>query len=256
VIWLVQLVFDVADPDAITRFWGRALEYRNPLVWSSEEEVAAFRREHPQFDGRGRIDDADLRRPPVYLQRVPEPKAGRNRVRPELAAADPAALEARLRELGATPGDHPGAWADVEGNELTVVEAPGEVRLRSIVVDAVDPERQQAFWQGAIGDLAAVERTWHGTHFEADGAGPLRHICGAGAEPGPAPFDLTPDLRFEPTDTPKTAKNRLHVDLNSTDVEADRDRLVGLGATVLQWDTDQVLADPEGNELCLSGMRS
>ena len=71
--------------------------------------------------------------------------------------------------------------------------------------------------------------------------------------PGPAPFDLTPGLRFEPTDEPKVGKNRIHVDLNSTDVATDRSRLERLGATVLRWDSDHVLADPEGNEFCLSG---
>ena len=48
-------------------------------------------------------------------------------------------------------------------------------------------------------------------------------------------------------------KNRLHVDINSTDVLEDRDRLLALGATILCWNGDQVMADPEGNEFCLSG---
>ena len=42
-------------------------------------------------------------------------------------------------------------------------------------------------------------------------------------------------------------------DLSSTDVAADLERLRGLGATVLCWDDEHVLADPEGNEFCLSG---
>jgi hypothetical protein len=82
VIWLVQLVFDCADPDAIMQFWGQAIEYRNPRIGVSASEMAAFRAAYPQFDGRGRVNDNDLRRPPVYIQRVPEAKVGRNRVRP------------------------------------------------------------------------------------------------------------------------------------------------------------------------------
>lgn len=46
-IWSVQLVFDCADPDAVARFWGRALEYRNDLPWASDEEIAAFREAYP-----------------------------------------------------------------------------------------------------------------------------------------------------------------------------------------------------------------
>jgi Glyoxalase-like domain len=32
-----------------------------------------------------------------------------------------------------------------------------------------------------------------------------------------------------------------------------RERLVRLGATVVRWDTEHVMLDPEGNEFCLSG---
>jgi len=39
-IWLVQLVFGCQDPDAITRFWGRALQYRHDLCYASGEEMA------------------------------------------------------------------------------------------------------------------------------------------------------------------------------------------------------------------------
>jgi hypothetical protein len=262
VIWLVQLVFDCADPDAITQFWGRALRYRNPLVGAPAAEVAAFRTAHPQFDGRGRIDDNDLRRPPVYLQRVPESKAGPNRVRLEIAAADEHATVERLLGLGATRRAD-GTIADVEGNELTVVRSDGpDDRLRSIVIDAEDPDRLLTFWSAATGYAADAERlrcdplpselAWSGRHFSL-GDQRLLHICGAGAAPGPARFDLVPGLSFVPTGAPKAGKNRIHLDLNSTDVAADRAHLERLGATVLRWDADRVLADPEGNELCLSG---
>ena len=54
----------------------------------------------------------------------------------------------------------------------------------------------------------------------------------------------------------KTAKNRMHVDLESADREADVARLLGLGASVVaehdQWKTRwTVLQDPEGNEFCV-----
>ena len=260
-IWLAQLVFDCADPDAVMQFWGRALEYRNPLIGIPAEEVAAFRVANPQFDGRGRIDDNDLRRMPVYIQRVPEPKSERNRVRLEVAAAE-GRPERRLLELGAKrlADDQ---FTDVEGNEFAVVHADeGQTRLRSIVIDAEDPERLLAFWANATGyvpdsprlrcDPIDVGLRWEGTHFDMNGE-TLLHITGAGAEPGPAPFDLIPGLQFRPATAAKERKNRLHVDLNSTDVDADRERLIGLGATVLQWDTDHVMSDPEGNEFCLSG---
>ena len=64
------------------------------------------------------------------------------------------------------------------------------------------------------------------------------------------------ELRFVPCDEPKTAKNRLHLDLAGGDGwRAEIDRLLALGATHadigqgdVPWD---VLADPEGNEFCV-----
>ena len=56
----------------------------------------------------------------------------------------------------------------------------------------------------------------------------------------------------------KTAKNRMHIDLEADDRMAEVNRLVKLGATHvadkdewgIQW---SVLNDPEGNEFCVSG---
>jgi predicted enzyme related to lactoylglutathione lyase len=55
----------------------------------------------------------------------------------------------------------------------------------------------------------------------------------------------------------RTVKNRVHVDLAATDVEAEIDRLVGLGATRVE-DKDEfgaqwsIMQDPEGNEFCVA----
>jgi hypothetical protein len=53
----------------------------------------------------------------------------------------------------------------------------------------------------------------------------------------------------------KTIKNRLHLDLRPADQEAEVERLLGLGARrvdIGQGDSSWVvLADPEGNELCV-----
>ena len=45
----------------------------------------------------------------------------------------------------------------------------------------------------------------------------------------------------------------MHVDLATADLDAQRRRLAGLGATlVAEHDDFAVLADPEGNEFCLT----
>jgi Glyoxalase-like domain len=61
-----------------------------------------------------------------------------------------------------------------------------------------------------------------------------------------------PRLWFTRVPEPKTGKNRVHLDLRAPDVEAEVERLVGLGALVLAEVEDWVvLADPEGNEFCV-----
>jgi predicted enzyme related to lactoylglutathione lyase len=50
----------------------------------------------------------------------------------------------------------------------------------------------------------------------------------------------------------KLVKNRVHLDLKADDVDAELDRLTRLGARVLaEYETQFVLADPEGSEFCL-----
>jgi hypothetical protein len=67
---------------------------------------------------------------------------------------------------------------------------------------------------------------------------------------GPVP----PTLTFARVPEGKTVKNRVHLDVNPTDMEQDEEiaRLVELGATVVNDNRPEfgwvTLADPEGNE--------
>jgi hypothetical protein len=79
-----------------------------------------------------------------------------------------------------------------------------------------------------------------------------------------------PRLFFHQADGPKQGRNRVHMDLNTTEgrrptrqeLEAEKDRIVALGATVVRlveqnwgpWpERYYQLRDPEGNEFCLQG---
>jgi predicted enzyme related to lactoylglutathione lyase len=105
------VTIDCADPASLARFWTEATGYA------------------VTFDG----GDFMLLGPPagdglqVGLQRVPEPRQGKNRVHVDWTTDDRAAEVARLTALGASViGEHevPGlAWtvlADPEGNEFCV----------------------------------------------------------------------------------------------------------------------------------------
>ena len=77
-----------------------------------------------------------------------------------------------------------------------------------------------------------------------------------------------PRLFFHHADSPKSARNRIHLDISATpgryptpeELDAEKDRIVALGATVvLKYDADwggirelhYVMQDPEGNEFCI-----
>jgi catechol 2,3-dioxygenase-like lactoylglutathione lyase family enzyme len=106
----------------------------------------------------------------------------------------------------------------------------------SAVVDCRDPEALAAFWCAVLG-YEVVSRGDRQVDIAKD----------------PGTF---PGITFLRTPSPKRAKNRLHLDLNPADHEAEVERLVELGATRLDIGQGRntpwtVLADPEGNEFCI-----
>jgi Glyoxalase-like domain len=76
----------------------------------------------------------------------------------------------------------------------------------------------------------------------------------------PVEGDNDPTWMFSKVPEPKTAKNRMHLDLMSPDPEAEVVHLIELGATRVadmneygyEW---TVMADPEGNEFCVAKAR-
>ena len=67
-----------------------------------------------------------------------------------------------------------------------------------------------------------------------------------------------PKLLLQKVSEPKTGKNRMHLDIETPEVDAEVERLVGLGASRVGADDHHehgnrwvVMADPEGNEFCV-----
>ncbi len=68
-----------------------------------------------------------------------------------------------------------------------------------------------------------------------------------------------PRFTFQRVTAPRSSPGRLHLDLTASDMAAEVERLIGLGATRL-WTVDRaqsgtmtwtVLHDPDGNEFCV-----
>ncbi len=140
--------------------------------------------------------------------------------------------------------------------------------LFQVTFDSAEPHTLADWWADALGwevepsDEAFIRRmideglasdedttTHHGTLVWKEGAA-IRHRDG---------LDHAPRVLFQLVPEPKTVKNRVHLDvrIGADDVEAVVERLSDRGATVL-WRGRQgphswvTIADPEGNELCVS----
>ncbi|QIX27416.1 VOC family protein [Nocardioides sp. JQ2195] len=146
----VQITFDCADPEALSRFWAATLGYTNPGPPGQETSdgqdvfgawhsfLASVGVPEDQWNSASAAQDPDGVGPRLFFQRVPEGKSAKNRVHLDVRAAPGlegdqrmAALEAeceRLVALGATRGERfePAppmsagfiVMADPEGNEF------------------------------------------------------------------------------------------------------------------------------------------
>jgi hypothetical protein len=107
--------------------------------------------------------------------------------------------------------------------------------VKSATFDCSDALVMAQFWAAALGSDVDEESTSEKAFVEAPGWG-------------------GPSLWFQRVPEPKTAKNRLHLDLRAPDgdVAGEVRRLEALGATVVTpGETLVVMRDPEGNEFCV-----
>ena len=107
--------------------------------------------------------------------------------------------------------------------------------LHAIVLDVNDLERCAGFWSEVLGQKIS---------FKAG------KYCRIGKS------DDIPALLLQKVPEQHEHKNRAHIDLDVTDLEAAVQRVVDLGGTRLEEISEYgirwaVMADPDGNEFCL-----
>jgi predicted enzyme related to lactoylglutathione lyase len=111
-------------------------------------------------------------------------------------------------------------------------------KLSCVTIDCVDSQVLADFWAMTLG--------WDIVYNESDGAA-LQASDGS-----------TPMLYLQPVPEPKSGKNRAHVDLSTNDFDVELERVLGLGASRVGDSVGPggkrsvVLADPQGNEFCLT----
>ncbi|WP_027861116.1 VOC family protein [Marmoricola sp. URHB0036] len=109
------------------------------------------------------------------------------------------------------------------------------IRLGSTVVNCADIEVMTDFWSAALGLVPS--RREPGDDF--------RVLRGERV-----------NLSLQVASSPVSARDQMHLDLYSDDVDAQVERLRALGAEWVRRDDDPedtyvVLRDPEGNEFCV-----
>ena len=106
-----------------------------------------------------------------------------------------------------------------------------------LVLDCHDPEALARFWREALGYATIGSAGTYVLLMDGDNAGPK--------------------LLLQQVPEPRPAKNRMHLDIDTRDVDGEVRRLEELGARRLEdarvehgtrW---VVMADPEGNEFCV-----
>ena len=115
-----------------------------------------------------------------------------------------------------------------------------------VTIDCADPRALSGFWAKALG--YTVEFDQDGSYVMLGPAGPGEGGAGGGG--------AGVRIGLQKVAEPKVGKNRVHLDLGATDRVAEVERLVGLGATIVDehsvprfaW---TVLADPAGNLFCV-----
>jgi predicted enzyme related to lactoylglutathione lyase len=107
----------------------------------------------------------------------------------------------------------------------------------ALVLDCAEPEELAGFWAEALG----LERL--------GAAGNYVLLSSRGS---------LPKLMLQRVSEPKLGKNRMHLDIETPDVDVEVSRLEALGAKRLEEQARVehdmrwvVMADPEGNEFCV-----
>jgi uncharacterized glyoxalase superfamily protein PhnB len=117
------------------------------------------------------------------------------------------------------------------------------LKINAVTFDCENAPELARFWGAALGRPVDPGQAEHGIFFASIGF--------------TQPLPDQPVMMFIKVPEGKTAKNRMHLDLDADDRAAEVERLVAIGATVVhdrdeygtRWTT---LTDPEGNEFCVA----
>jgi hypothetical protein len=120
-------------------------------------------------------------------------------------------------------------------------------RLTQLVVDSRAPAALARFWASAL----------DGFEIRAYDDDEVARLASIGRTPETDPCVILDGPMFEVCFQEVLAvpdgKRTLHLDLSTPERAGERDRLVGLGATIVEdFDAHTWMRDPEGNDFCIT----
>ena len=115
------------------------------------------------------------------------------------------------------------------------------VTVGSVVINVIDFERQKTFWGAVLGSDVAKQIAPFFAWFRPQHEGGI-------------------SVALQSVDSPTEGPRRLHLDTKVPDISTAKDRIIELGGShVADHEIDgfhwTVMADPEGNEFCISAPR-
>ncbi len=207
---------DATDASRLGDFWAEALRLELQHQDNGDAYLTGPTKEHT-----------------VWINQVPEPRSVKHRLHIDVHGSSVDELEAMGAEIVDAESFPWIVMRDPEGGEfcLFIRDSPPDYRLHELVLDCTDHGTMSRWWEQLVG----------GDRVDDDrGFAYLENIPNV-------PFD---GISFVPVPEPKSAKNRIHVDVTTGDLDA----VVAAGAAILRRQDDEigwtVLADPEGNEFC------
>ncbi len=137
-----------------------------------------------------------------------------------------------------------------------------------VVFDCADPDRLARFWAAALGYKLQDPPEGFASWQEALKAWNIPEDQWNSASAVVDPEGAGPRIYFQQVATPKTGKNRVHLDIEvggpreapaderNARIDAEVERLTALGATRIREGEEfggrwVVMQDPEGNEFCV-----
>lgn len=244
---LNHITFAAAEPERLAGFWAELLD-----GYSTEAAGASWR---ATGDGPelffNRMEKSPTIELPIHVDvNVPDFEAERERLL-GLGAKLVETKSHRIGELSET-------WTvmrDPEGNGFCIQSPPKTEarRIGNVTFSCAEPIPLGKFWAAALG--------WPDEPIDE---GFIKLLLDAGMdERERESFYVTretptsrPRLLFQRREKSRPSSYPIHLDFRSDDRDADLERLMGLGATVVETKSDAdrtwtVMRDPESNPFCV-----